>query len=504
MKKVLCVLLAFVIVLPTFCLTSFAKDKCDCQYTPVIFVVGLGEELVMDEGTSEEKTVPDINGNLLKIIPKLILGIIFQSIKGDYDVLGSLLLSMCKDVAEDIACDKDGNSKYNVTVKLDDFDESGRHIALKYGEDNPVPIIPCDYKFKYDWRLDPLYNADLLNDYIERVKECTGHDKVIIMAHSEGNNVLCSYLYKYGSDNFEKVMFLSPAYQGLSILGSLFAGEYSIGNRGSELSAFVDTVLYESSLNGTIKNCVKILEKTGLLDIVLNDAQKLLDNVYEQKIYDYLIDVLGTMPGMWSFCPDEYYERAKHRAFDGKEGYDNLIEKIDNYHYNVQKNVPVIINDLLEKNIVVYIVSGYGISSIPVSNASTQQSDMVIDTKYMSLGATCSKVGETFDADYIQALDDGHDHLSKDLMIDASTCLYPDITWFIRNKQHDDHPEAYCQFLWELAYRKQQLDVFSLDGYSQFMKYENERFICVTEQENGEKDNNFVELFKNIFYLIKR
>ena len=503
MKKTICVILTFVVIFTSLSLSGFAREKCDCSYAPVIFVVGLGEELYLNEGMADEVKVPDISGNILKMIPKLVLGIIMQSIKGDYKVLGSMILSMTKDLAEVLACDKDGNSKYNVTIRQEQFDTSGKHEALKYGEENPMPIIPCDYKFKYDWRLDPLYNAELLYDYIEQVKSCTGHDKVIIMAHSEGNNVLCSYLNKYGSDNFEKVMFLSPAYRGLSILGSLFAGEYLIGNKSKDLVTFLDTFLPNTSLNESIKSAVSLLERFGLVKLVLKDAQNLLDNVYEQKIYDYLIDVLGTMPGMWSFCPDEYYERAKQRAFDGKEGYDNLIERIDYYHYNVQKKVPEIIQNLLDKDIVVYIVSGYGISSIPVSNSAPQHSDVVIDTKYMSLGATCSKIGKTFDDGYVQSIADGHDHVSPDMMVDASTCMFPEITWFIRDISHDDHPAEYCQFLWALAYGKRQLDVFSLEGYSQFMKYENGHFVKVDSLESTNDDSDFLRLFKSLFSLIK-
>lgn len=503
MKKIIYVVLSMIILVSSVGITSFAKDKCDCGYAPVVFVVGQGEDLYLNEGTSEEKLVPDITGNLIKLIPKFVLGYTLQAISGNYKALGALLQSMFHDIVDDIACDRDGNSRKNISLRHEEFDTSGRHSALKYGEENSMPILPCDYKFKYDWRLDPVYNAELLHDYIENVKECTGHDKVIIMAHSEGNNVLCSYLYKYGSESFEKVMFLSPAYQGLSILGSLFSGEYHLGDKGDDLVTFLDTNLADSPQNGLIRSGVSMLNKLGILRIILKDVQKLLDNVYEQNIYDELIDTIGTMPGMWSFCPDEYYERAKHRAFDGKEGYDNLIKKIDHYHYNVQKNVPSIISGLLSDGVVVYIVAGYGISSIPVSNTSPNQSDMVIDTKYMSIGATCSPVAQTFESSYKQKVDDGHNHLSPDMMVDASTCAFPEITFFVRDKNHNDDPTSYCQFLWQLAYQKEQLDVFSVDGYSQFMKYENGRFINVTSIENVEKQSSVKLFFESLLSLFK-
>lgn len=504
MKKVLSVFLCFVIVFSTLSVIVSASEKCDCPYTPVILVVGQGEDLYLDCNTENEKLIPDVKSSIVKIIPKFVLGIVLQAIYGDYDALGKLMKSMCKDVIEEISCDKDGNSKYNVGVHTKEYDPQGRHIALEYGECNPMTLIPCDGKFLYDWRLDPLYNADLLKEYVESVKEKTGHDKIIIMAHSEGNNVLCSYLYKYGHEDFEKVMFLSPAYQGLSILGSLFSGEYTLGNKSEALVTFMDTFLGNSFSDNLIKSAVGFAKKCGLADLVLHDVQKLLDNVYEQEIYDYIMDSIGTMPGMWSFCPDEYYERAKHRAFDGKEGYENLIEKIDYYHYNVQNNVPSIIQSLLDDGVIVYIVSGYGVSSIPVSNTDPQQSDLVIDTKYMSIGASCSEIGKTFESNYTQQIDDGHTHLSPDMMIDASTCAFPEITWFIRGKLHDDNPNAFCQFLWELAYTKQQQNVFTLDGYPQFLKYENDNFLPVTAEDKISETIVLGNLFKNFFEIIKR
>lgn len=503
MKKTICIILCFTVLLACVGNTAFAKESCDCGYLPVIFVIGQGETLYLNEGTSSEKKVPDLSGALLTMIPKLILGIVLQAVSGDYEALGSLMLSSAKDLVEPIACDKNGNSKYNVTIRQEDFPVDGHHDALKYGESNNFSVVPADYKFKYDWRLDPVYNAQLLNDYIENVKKYTGHDKVIVMAHSEGNNVLSSYIYLYGSSSLEKVLFLAPAYQGLSILGSLFAGEYNISDKSDALVSFLDTLFEDTSVNNLIKSTVSILNKFGILRIVLNDAQNLLDGVYEQKIYDYLIDVLGTMPGMWSFCPDEYYERAKERAFGNKDGYDELIKKIDFYHENIQKHIPEMIDNLMKQGIKVSIVCGYGISTIPVSNSAPEQSDMMINTRYMSLGAKCADVGKTFDNSYVQKNDDGHNHVSPDMMIDASTCAFPDITWFVRDLTHENYANEYCDFLWSLYHYDGQCDVFSLDGYSQFMMLGHGNLENVTEKKSENNKPEYYIVLKSLYDIIK-
>lgn len=42
----------------------------------------------------------------------------------------------------------------------------------------------------------------------------------------------------------------------------------------------------------------------------------------------------------------------------------------------------------------------------------------------------------TLGDDYVQARDVGHNCLSEDGIIDASTCMLPENTWFIKNYGH--------------------------------------------------------------------
>jgi hypothetical protein len=61
----------------------------------------------------------------------------------------------------------------------------------------------------------------------------------------------------------------------------------------------------------------------------------------------------------------------------------------------------------------------------------------MLDTKYASLGATCATPGMPFLPFYKQKVTKcGHDHISADRLVDASTCLLPEQTWFAKNKIH--------------------------------------------------------------------
>ena len=501
MKKVLSFTVALVILVTSCCGVVFAKEKCDCGNAPVIYIEGQGETLYINEGQQDEKSVPYFDEAVLKNIPKLLFAMVWKGLTGNYDILADVLIESAKQIVDIIACDKDGNSKYDVTIRKRTYNYNN-HAILEYVKSNNITTLPRDFDFTYDWRLDPVYNAQRLNDMIDNIKEATGHDKVIILAHSEGNNVLCSYLYQYGHDSVEKIICMSPAYQGLSIDGSLFAKEYNIYDKGDALGFFLGTVL-KGAEKDAVTSLYSILNKLGVVDIILNDVQDLFNHIYEQKVYDYLMSVLGTMPGMWSFVPDEYYATAKKAAFEGKEGYDILIQKIDYFHYNVQNKAAKLLEDAMNDGVDVSIIAGYGISTIPVSNSAPEHSDLMINTRFMSLGATCAPLGETFADDYVQKVNDGHGHLSPDMMIDASTCKFPEITWFIRDMTHSEMPDCYCQFLAKLCLYDGQPKVDSFPEYSQFMAYENDSFVKITGKKETVKKNDILTLFSALFALLK-
>ena len=70
-----------------------------------------------------------------------------------------------------------------------------------------------------------------------------------------------------------------------------------------------------------------------------------------------------------------------------------------------------------------------------------------------------------------QAIDDGHNHISPDNRIDASTCVLPDNTWFVtpmlHSTTHDGHGEMYR---WFFENDDEGVNVFSNPDYPQFLE----------------------------------
>ena len=153
-----------------------------------------------------------------------------------------------------------------------------------------------------------------------------------------------------------------------------------------------------------------------------------------------------------------------------------LIEKIDYYHYHVQNRLPQILQEAVDNGMRLAIVSGYGISSMPLSCQHTVQSDILIDMCYTSIGAVSMPFGETLPASYTQAVADGHNHISPDGLIDASACVFPEYTWFVHGMIHFDYPVGSAPFVRWFLSQPAQPTVFTDAQWPQFVRWDGSAF----------------------------
>ncbi len=429
---VLCLTIIFGSLIP-----SFAKEP----KTAFIVVSGMNTFPLYKDG---EKVFPTQTKAIVKLASRMVLPLVEFFRDGDYDKLGDALFPAAAEAFDDLSCNADGSSKYNVTTDLfplsagnysDSFmnevkDEGGVVKAgiEAFGAENT-------YFFNYDWRIDPLKHADELNSFIKNVKTETECDRVALAAFSMGGTVTCSYLYKYGSTDIDSVSLCSTAFQGTSCMGTMFSGDLSVDAYGlirraaqltrndflDELIMFIDDALEAYQINASIDGCIS----------------NIIANLNERMYKELIIPVFGYMPGLWALVDAENYEKAKLTMLADADS--ELINAIDKYHYNVQSKAYEILSTA-QKDTTVYIAAQYNMQGLPVSEASTtSNNDFLIDVSYASGGATSSKLGETLPDGYVQAKTDGHNHLSKDRQLDASTCMFPEQTWFIRDMAHVDY-----------------------------------------------------------------
>lgn len=459
MKKIISAILCLTLLVSSF-LPVYAEStrECSCGFNPVIYVGPLGcSDIVRDPGTeNEQKLWKTDTGflllNLLKNLPCLVTGAVF----GNYDLLGDGLIGFVNGAFGDLALDGNGNSKENVYTPYLNYPDSDSHS------------VDEQFYFDYDFRLDPYIHAERLHRCIEEIKRLTGHSKVQLKCSSMGGVVLAAYLDTYDTDDIETIICQCCPLQGTAVAGELFCGKVEL-NPGSVKQYALDAIPYLDSgifVQGLLTALVHLLDIFGVFNMITGLGDRLADNLMDRVYDECLIPIFGSLPGIWSFVPAEYYEEAlQYMNVDKSSG----LYEIINHYRNAQNHVADNLKKAHSNGVKTYIFCGYNVQRTPLVTARMNTSDGTVDTKYASLGATCGNVKETLPESYISGLSDKR-YLSPDNMIDASTCALRDFTWFNKGWLHCNGQSAINDFYRLLLTNKEQLTVFSIEKYPQFLE----------------------------------
>lgn len=476
MKKLARISVSVVLVLTmmfSLAAPSFAAEgRCNCGEDPIIYVAALGSAtLYKDAGTDSEKVVfRPATEDYVKLVGSLLIPIVKLVIDGNYDAFGDSLVDAVLGVFGPLANAENGDSTPDITTK--------EELPT-----DPAHGLDYSYYFGYDFRADPLVVADDLNEYVEHVKALTGHDKVRFRASSMGGVMTMAYLYKYGSDDIKSVIFQNCPIKGTAVAGALFCGEVEINSVALyRYASTAITTMVPGAGGDVLQVLVKVLNFAGVFAGLTDFAGGLVDKLVDKVFEDALIPVFRSNCGIWAFVPDEYYEEAKAFML-GSNPNAELVARIDEYHYNVQQKADVILNGLIEDDIPVMIVSATNVQRTPLVTAWRNDSDGTVDTKYSSVGATVADHAETFADGYVQANSAcGHNHISPDNRIDASTCALPEQTWFVKDMMHctthDGHGALYRWF-WEND--DAVLTIYSNPAYPQYLQNDIENNLLVPQ-----------------------
>lgn len=459
MKKIIAVILSvtmlFSVLAPA---ASAAGGECDCGVLPTIYVGPLGNtDIYENPGAEDERTLfRPTTETIIQLVVKLLPSIVSLVVTKNYDSFGDTLIEAVYDAFGAMALDGNGNSAENVDVKIELPTETEHGKGYQY-------------YFHYDWRLDPVEVAGQLDDFVEHVKKLTGHGQVNFRASSMGGVVTLAYFNEYGCDDVDACIFQSCPLLGTDVAGDLLARKLALDSRalleyatdGYPPFTFEDTLLY-FLFNG--------LFYSGLVDIVLGAGEKILDNLQTRVFDELLTPVFGTLLGLWAFVPEDTYEEAKKINLDpGTQA--GLITKADYYHYQIQQRADEILGGAIDDGVRIMIVAGYNIQRTPLVESINNNSDATVDTKYASAGATVAPLNGTLGEDYVQACNDcGHNHLSPDGVIDASTCILPEHTWFIKDMLHSNAHDGIMEMYYWFMYADEYYDVWSNPAYTQFLQ----------------------------------
>ncbi len=493
MKKIISFILAFSLIFSVLAIGASASEESawnennvcnngDCEYYPTVIIPGLGQSnnWVLDENG---KPIVDDEGNKTAAFPAY-----FQIGEVIKTAIGPLLLSVAtqkdmgftdavvKIIADSFsvnACDSNAKPSDRILTEkyprsLADCTEEEKAACYHHVPLNRIgsELYPEDhlYYFAYNSFGNNLDLAQELYDYIQMVKEQTGHDKIIISPISQGGTIFNSLLEYYPEvmDDLYKVIGIVPCLDGSTIIGDVF----------NDRIRFLDAdVLYDGFLSTFFDS-----ETASLIEVVLRILpDEIIMNALTEAVGVLVKDVMTTSTSMWAMCPSrDYLSAAEKHLADRPE-----IKKQTDMYYKAQLNSDKNIQKLLDKGVQVFNVAEYDVQMYGVGYSyDIENADGIIQLDSTAMGVYAANIGETLPEDYVQqntfCKNPGHNHISPDRVVDASTTMLADTTIFIKGQKHEQTAknDTIIKFAIKLLEGDEMKDVFSVPEFPQFHKVE--------------------------------
>ena len=483
MKKIISCILVLVLALSMFsiCASATYKTECngDCDTCPSIVVPGIGQSNVWALDENGEYLLDD-NGKRISAFPAVLdVGSIIS--KALFPALATLLTqrdaglsdALCNVVRDAFAvnmCDENGKNTGNFEVEkylysvaeCSDYEKEQiyRNIPLQdyaaqVGEDHLYYFAYNSFGNNYDIVTE-------LYAYIQMVKAETGHDKVNIVPISMGGSVangLFEY-YPQVMDDLDKVVYIVPALNGSTIVGDLYTKNLAFFDTDFLYNGFLEALMDEEDAR-MIEVIARILPDEVLTSVLRNVADCLVE------------EVASNITMLWGLCPKEYYPEASAALLGSKPE----IKRQTDMFYQAQLNSDKNIQTLVDKGVKVFNIVDYDVPMYLIGNSwNNDNADGVIHLSSTAMGVHSAIVGETLGESYVQAntsvncADLSHNHISPDNVVDASTGLLPDHTFYFDAQGHEQtaRNDAIISLATVLLATDDIKDVYSTPDYPQF------------------------------------
>lgn len=492
MKKVISLILTaimlFGLALPA-CAATVDPEASKSQI-PVIRVLGDGEPMYDAEGnklfhirtsfsdglgSDEEDSSAELIKSVANILtPFLINGLINDDWDAYYENLEKEIGELTGDAKLD--CNGEALEGTGISKERQEFlDYAVSHD--KKGKKGYYGLY--DYHFWYDWRLDPIENAKDLREYIVAVKKITGSEKVAINASCIGTIVTTTYVKLFGVADIQGIGYTGSLANGAEFFSEAISGKFDVNSEAISRVLMDSAYLGIFNFDSFINTSIELLLESGVIDFLEADIRKnLYDKVAKGVTSALALSTLFTYPSYWAAISADDYEDALVYVF-GKSGsekrqqYAGLIEKIENYNLLVRKNIPEIIRSIGAGGANFGAIAKYGFQILPICESYDVVSDQFVSVNHASFGATTSTIYDTLTDSYIaERVEKGYGkYISPDKQIDASTCIYPNSTWFVKNSSHSEYTAYEKKLLYDVSIADRQLTVDDFE-WSQFMVYD--------------------------------
>lgn len=529
-RKTLAIVLALTMLMSVWSVAAFAKTtqwiSQSLSDIPVIRISGDGEKLVDKDGNkvfhykdfasildSDDEEGED-DGEMLKSVANVLMPFLVDGLLNDnWDPYYKNLQKEISELFENSLLDKDGNPQYGTGLRQERIDKMNkvRHNDQYWTSSEGVKHYVHDrYWFYYDWRLDPIESAKELKDYIDDVLASTkanGVEEVGIVASCLGTNVVTAYLAVYpehAAKSIRGIAFDGSVVSGAEMLSEAISGKFNVDAAAINRTLKDCGAIGMFNVDGFINTTLEMLDRTGVLDRVIDKGK---DWIY-YKLVEGVTSALAlstfyTWPNYWACVSPQDYPTAMNYVF-GPEGsekrteYKGLIAKLDNYNTVVRSRIPEILTNAVESGINFGVISKYGFQTLPICETNYLVSDQFASVGRSSFGATTGTIYNDLTPDYIASRKEAGfgKYLSPDGQIDASTCLFPDSTWFIKGSSHSNWSDWELRLLYDIASSKEKVTINNSCWPSQFVVYsytnpdeDSDGEIAVMTTENCDTEN---------------
>ena len=338
-----------------------------------------------------------------------------------------------------IVFNPDGSSKNNVsldtypgsfanyidTVDWEPYNEQALVMAAcaRYGAENV-------YYFTYDWRLDPYEVAAQINDTVNTALADHNTEKVNLICGSMGGIMTNAYLYRYGSDKINSLVYNSSTVCGTYVTTELLQGK-AVANEKA-LSYLVENL----SDKKLVRNFLSVfLVKSGLVRIACKLLNRFInknrDLIYERTFRP----TYGTVPSIWALVQPDELETCIDYMFPTEElkAENHVVIEKARRMAEINRGTADMLRQAQANGCKISLVAGYNHACVPFYESAATQSDGVLESALMLGRATVAEVGDTLGDGYVAA---DPSKVSPDNMIDLSGALFPENTWAFKNSGH--------------------------------------------------------------------
>ncbi len=488
LKKIFSLCLALIML---FSVTGSAfateEGKQDC---PVIHVPGFYSSNIYADVNDKDSLIalPDADSIIELVKKDLIPALIIYSADRNVDRLSSSVSAKVNELFADWFYESTGEAKENSGVI---FNETPGNVTAE-----------SKLTFRYDWRKDPVAVADSLNTYINNAVSISGCDKVALTAHSFGSNIITAYLQKYGNSKVSAVVYDSPACCGVAVAGNLLTGKVTFDSEA--VAFFLKNILGETEYERLLSSIIDIFDMAEIPELFTVFVDEVIEALAPGVYKETLAPLFGYWPAMWAMVPDEQVDEAVSYILDGilkDQDTTALREKITSYNNVVRSNRENVLKsfDSVGK---FAVLSRYGSPAFPLSSTSDLLGDGVIETCSSSFGALTAPVGDYFSDEELSGVP--AEFVSPDKTVNASTCMFPEKTWFIKDTTHfeTELTEPYYDFF---LFADEELTCDKTD-FGRFCTFDRETLTLTKDTSEPHKEENpspIKRLFNFLIALFK-